>query len=233
MPNWCYNSEYIVGPKEQVKPLYDKLTKWIHDDVCKNDFHNGWIGNIVAHSGINGDKEPDSKKYLCRGELEDEFEYEENDTEGIISFSTTTAWGPFPETWGAVIKKHAPAARYYYMADEPNMAIYESNDINHKFFNEEFVVSYGFWNKDTLPEIYKKEFEDAEDGMFWDWDPDEVIGMMERITGIQIHDYDNDDEIKLLMDAFERKTVQDLDEDNYINVYKIEYYNPEKVSYEE
>ena len=233
MPNWCYNSEVIVGPKEQVKPLYDNLCKWIHDDVCKNGFSDGWLGNIVGHSGIEESMDPDSWKYHCRGELINEFEYEEENNEGIIRFSTETAWGPFPNTWYAILKKWAPDAKYYYMAEEPNMDVFESNDYKHRFFNDEFVISCELWDKDALPEIYKKEFKDSEEGMLWDWDPDEVIGMMERITGIQIHDYNNDDEVKLLMDAFEHKTLQDLDGDNYINVYKIEYYNPEEVQYEE
>ena len=230
MPNWCYNQEVIAGPKEQVKPLYDNLCKWIHDDVCKNGFSQGWLGNIVGHAGIEENNNPDNWKYHCRGEITDEFEYSEEDDKGIIRFATETAWGPFPETWYAVLKKWAPDAKYYYLCDEPNMAIYESNDINHQFFNEKFVVSYSFWDKDNLPEPYLTEFKDAGDDRDWDWDPDEVIGMMERITGITMHDYNDDGELKLLMEAFEKKTEQVLDgSDNYINVYKIEYYDPEKV----
>ena len=230
MPNWCYNYEKIVGPKEEVKPLYDKLTEWIYDDVCPNSFKDGWLGNIVSHSGIDDGKEPDYQKYPCRGELADPFSYEEENNEGIISFATTTAWGPIPATWYAVLKKHAPHAKYYYMAEEPGMAIFESNDYEHRFYDEVFVISCDFSDEENLPEIYAEEFKDSEDGMLWDWDPDEVIGMMERITGITIHDHNNDDELKLLMEAFEKKTEQDLaDSYNYINVYKIEYYDPEKV----
>lgn len=41
---------------------------------------------------------------------------------------------------------------------------------------------------------------------------------------------EKDDEVKLLMDAFDTKVMKDLkDTNNYINVYRIEYYDPEKV----
>ena len=228
MPNWCDNVERIAGPKEQVKFLCDRLNEWIHNDYYPNSFSNGWLGNIVGHSGIEEDGVPDHWKHRCRGELVDGFEYEENGDEGVIKFSTMTAWEPFPNTWYTVLKKWAPAAKYYYICSEPDMCVFESNDINHKFFNHEFVVSYGFHEKDKLPEIYLTELDDSEYGMDWDWDPDEVIGMMERITGITMHDYNDDGELKLLLEAFDRKTEQDLDGDNYINVYKIEYYDPEK-----
>ena len=223
MPNWCYNSEVIAGPKEQVKPLYNNLAKWIHDDICKNGFSQGWLGNIVGHADIETDENPDNWKYHCRGELVDEFDYYEEGNEGIIQFATETAWAPFPETWYAVLKKCAPDAKYYYMADEPNMGIYESNDINHRFFKEQFVVSYSFWDRENLPEPYLTEFKDAGDDMDWDWNEEAVIGMMQRITGTKETDF------KKLLQLFEEKTEEDLgDSDNYINVYQIEYYDPEK-----
>ena len=226
MPNWCYNSEVIAGPKEEVKPLYDNLVKWVHKDICPNGFSNGWLGNIVGWSGIESCKNPGEWKYPCRGELSDDFDYSEDGDESIIQFSTETAWGPFPETWYAIVQKYAPGARYYFMADEPNMAIYESNDINHRFFSEEFVVSYGFYDKENLKEPYLTEFKDMEDDISWDWDPDEVIGMMERITGMKIEDYNNDEELDKLIRVFEEKTSEDLgDGDNYLYVYKVKYYD--------
>ena len=110
------------------------------------------------------------------------------------------------------------------------MCLYESNDIHHRFFDQEFVISISLCEKDKLPEKYVKAFSGIEDGFHWDWDPDEVIEMMEDFTGIRVVDRHNDDEVKLLMDAFDTKVVKDLeDTDNYINVYRIDYYDPEKV----
>ena len=85
MPNWCYNQEVIAGPKEQVKPLYDNLVKWIHDDVTPNSFNNGWLGNIVWHAGLEEDINTATWKHHCRGELVDEFDYSENDNKQLKS----------------------------------------------------------------------------------------------------------------------------------------------------
>ena len=47
--------------------------------------------------------------------------------------------------------------------------------------------------------------------------------MMQRITGT------NETDIDKLLKLFEEKTEEDLgDGENYINIYKIEYYDPEK-----
>lgn len=230
MPNWCDNVERIAGPKEQVKALCDNLNKWIHEDVVPNAFSDGWLGNIVFHSGLETDKDTSKWNHHCRGELIDGFKYVEKDDEGIIEFSTYTAWAPYPETWNALLKKCAPDTKYYYTAFEPDMCLYESNDAQHRFFNDEFVISISLCEKDKLPEKYVKAFLDIEDGFYSDWDPDEVIDMMEDFTGIHVVNRHNDSEVKLLMDAFEAKVQVDLeDTDNYINVYRIEYYDPEKV----
>lgn len=230
MPNWCDNVERIVGPKKQVKALCDNLNKWIHTDIKPERPSDKWLGNIVYHSGLAADKNPGNWGYACRGELVDGFYYVENGDEGIIQFNTMTAWGPYPETWYALLKKCAPDTKYYYMAFEPNMCIYESNDAQHQFFHDEFVISVSLCEKDKLPEKYVNTFLGVEDGFHWDWDPDEVIEMMEDFTGIRVVDRHNDDEVKLLMDAFDTKMMKDLeDTDNYINVYRINYYDPEKV----
>ena len=121
MPNWCDNVERIVGPKEQVKALCDNLNKWIHTDISPERSSDKWLGNIVYHSGLAADKNPGNWGYACRGELVDGFYYEENGNEGIIQFSTMTAWGPYPKTWYALLKKCAPDAKYYYTAFEPDI----------------------------------------------------------------------------------------------------------------
>ena len=225
MPNWCDNVERIAGPKEEVKPLYDNLVKWIHDDVCPNGFKDGWLGNIVGHAGLEADPDPDNWRLRCRGELVDGFTYEEEDGEGIIGFSTYTAWVPFPGTWNALLKKWAPAAKYYYIAFEPGACIYESNDINHRFFDDAFVIDCCLWEREKLPPEYQEDFRNIEDGMHWDWNPDEVIDMMERVTGMKT-DHRNGEETDRLMEAFREKT-EDMEGDNYINVYRIDYYDPD------
>ena len=232
MANWCDNVERIAGPKEQVKPLYEKLTEWIDDDEYPDGVRKGWLGNIVNHSGIEENPDPVTWRHRSRGELIDGFHYEENGDEGIISFSTLTAWGPFPETWYAVLEKHAPDARYYYIASEPGMCIYESNDIHHRFFHDTFMIDCCLWEREKLPPFYAEEFKDMEDGLNNYWYPDEVIGMMEHITGLKI-DAEDDKAVDKLIETFEEKIADDLEGDNYINIYRARYYDPEAIAGEE
>ena len=118
MPNWCYNQEVIIGPEDEIRPLYNDLSKWTSEEYIENGFGTEWLGNIVAR-GINESREYEN--YACRGKIIDLFEPEKTDdgSEYKISFSSETAWAPMPGMWYALLKKRAPNCRYYYYAEEP------------------------------------------------------------------------------------------------------------------
>ena len=147
MPNWCYNQEVIIGPEDEIRPLYNDLSKWTSEEYIENGFGTEWLGNIVAR-GINESREYEN--YACRGKIIDLFEPEKTDdgSEYKISFSSETAWAPMPGMWYALLKKRAPNCRYYYYAEEPGCEIYCSNDVEHENFTDETVITAYVENDD-------------------------------------------------------------------------------------
>lgn len=142
MPNWCYNDCFISGPKNEVKPLYEKLNSWVSKNIKPNGFGLNWLGNIVLNAGFSVDEQEKGKDEVlrARGSIINDFEYHDDDEEPNIWFTYESAWAPFPDTWKKILRKHAPHCKFYYFAEEPGMGIYETNDINGRFFANDYYV---------------------------------------------------------------------------------------------
>lgn len=150
MPNWCNNSEIIVGPIDEIKVLYNKLVEWTSKEFIKTDFGEHWIGNIVIGAGF------DHYDLECRGWIEDYFTYQPlDDKEATIQFSSITAWSPVTDTWYKILDRHAPDSDYYYCSEEPGSCIFETNDIYSRFFDEHYIIFPCINNPDKCPEIFK------------------------------------------------------------------------------
>lgn len=68
MPNWCSNEERIIGPKNEIVPLFQNIRKWTSKNYRENGFGNLWLGNIVLGAGFEVDG--NSENCLrCRGAL--------------------------------------------------------------------------------------------------------------------------------------------------------------------
>ena len=214
MPNWCYNSEKIAGPKTEIMPLYKKLNEWTSENFCDNGFGFSWLGNIVGFAGLKRSDEDTENGYRCRGSVIDGFDIEEEDEEAIISFSSETAWAPMPGMWYALLRKYAPHCHYYYSSEEHGMCLYLSNDVGHRFFDEEYFVDVCWWNRDKVPKIYTEEFDEDSS---WDYDETSIRKSLQRILATEEQDMEK------LLAAFEEKTEKDLGDNAYIGIHKIVY----------
>ena len=185
MPNWSINHEIITGPKEEVKHLHHLLTEWTSKDYMENGFGTKWLGNIVKFAGFNITDEDPVHGFKCRGSISESFELEDiNENEAKITFASETAWAPMPTMWYAVIKKFAPNSKYYYYSEEIGMGLYLSNDVDHRFFTEEYLVDT-FYDEDT-PEIITKNF--PESG--YDYTHQDIIRGLQNILGTTEEDFD-------------------------------------------
>ena len=153
MPNWCSSAYAVEGDAREIKNLYE-LMKGLEDretPSVPNGFGTTWLGCLVDALG------KDWHTVSCRGswcclELKD----------GVLKFSTETAWCPCNEVLDLVREKF-PSFRYYYMTEEPGMEIYETNDDAGIYFPDRYYLDVC-----TLEEKYCDEyFTELQDVFKW------------------------------------------------------------------
>ncbi len=152
MPNWCSTAYAIEGDAKEVKQLYE-LMKGLQErkePSVENGFGTSWLGCLVDALG------GDYNTVYCRGywdclDMKD----------GVLCFTTETAWAPCNEILDLVREKF-PSLRYYFQAEEPGMAIYETNDSEGLYFPDRYYVDactpdegYDSEYFSTLPEVYE------------------------------------------------------------------------------
>jgi hypothetical protein len=133
MPNWNTTSVYVTGPEEQVNALYELMVSLENADkpAIENGFGNKWYGCLVNALG------EDWESVRCRGS----WMSLEKDSDTRLLWYDETAWGPVLEVF-KLIENHFPGLKVYWLCEEPGMCIYESNDVDHKFFDVQFILYY-------------------------------------------------------------------------------------------
>ncbi len=150
MPNWCSTAYAIEGDAKEVKQLYE-LMKGLQErkePSVENGFGTSWLGCLVDALG------GDYNTVYCRGDWNG---LEMKD--GVIRFSTETAWSPCNETFDLVCEKF-PSLRYYFQAEEPGMVIYETNDSEGIYFPDRFYVDV-CTNEEVYDSTYLSELKDV------------------------------------------------------------------------
>lgn len=160
MPNWASSSYAIVGEKEEIKALYDLMNELQSrkEPLVKNGFGCNWLGCLVT--ALGGDWE----KVHCRGsweslELKDDCQ---------LNFNTETAWSPCNEVMDLIIEKY-PSLGYYYICEEPGMALYITNDEFRNYFPERYKVDLCtpeedyeteyFYSMESLSKWFRKHYD--------------------------------------------------------------------------
>jgi len=192
MPNWNSTAVIVTGPSKDISDLYNIMCSLEEADkpTIENGFGNRWYGCLVEALGAKWDK------VRCRGSWYDVEKYDEN----TLKWWDETAWGPLTEVFD-VIEKHYPDVEIYWQCEEPGMSIYASNDINHKFFNTQFIFYYD--------EFEQSEYFDSEDELL-----DFVNDYLKDKSDIKV-----DKPIKTLEEL--DKFMEDSDDFCY---YKYKYY---------
>jgi len=147
MPNWCSASYAIEGDVKEVKNLYE-LMKGLQErkePSVPNGFGTAWLGCLVDALG------GDWHETRCRGDWGN---LEMND--GVLTFTTETAWCPCNETFELVCRSF-PTLRYYYQSEEPGMAEYWTNDTEGKYFPDKYIADLctpdGEWHKEYFSDL--------------------------------------------------------------------------------
>ena len=133
MPNWCFSSYVVTGEEKEVCDLYEKMKSLEEreESLVENGFGKRWLGNLVTLLG------GDWHTVYCRGEWSD---LEKDDDNGALRFNTMSAWGD-PDEVKDFLQKHYPHLEFYFIAEEPGMGYYATNDADGEFFPERYYFS--------------------------------------------------------------------------------------------
>lgn len=147
MANWASVSYAIEGSRETLQKIEEAIlmamatkdNKYEEYKACKN-------------LGITFD---DTKVYLG-GTIEDEPWYDDG---GALHLYAEERWGL--QDFNDLLEKHFPDIKVYWVVEEPNMKIYETNDVEGKYFSDRFLVDacidgiYFYEYFKDEPSIYK------------------------------------------------------------------------------
>ena len=134
MANYSYTNLYVYGSQEELANLFKKLKRWTRKDERKpkTAFGCGWLGFIAEGAGIQAlDLRAGVEKFQFDGK-------------GRLYICYTSAWGPQPTFWEAVLRKFAPACKSYYLSEESCQGLYVTNDK----FSRVIIADYAIpaWN---------------------------------------------------------------------------------------
>jgi len=130
MPNWAYTTYKIVGKKEEIADLYNKIEQLgkTEEPLVPPDFGNYWLGCLITILGGNW------KEIHCRGSITCS-----SMDDDVLSIDTETAWGEMDEV-RHFIEKIYPALNIYYYEEECGCEIYQTNDKHGHFFPERYIL---------------------------------------------------------------------------------------------
>ncbi len=190
MPNWCSTAYAIEGDAKEVNELYE-LMKGLQErkePSVENGFGTSWLGCLVDALG------KDWNEVYCRGDWKGL-----DMKDGVLHFTTETAWSPCNEIFNFVREKF-PSLRYYFQAVELGMAIYETNDSEGLYFPDRYYVvactpdeEYDSECFSTLPEVYEWIEELAEQPIKSQEDVDRLVEQWQKENEdafCYIHEYE-------------------------------------------
>ena len=120
MPNWCYTTYKLTGPKESIEPFYEMLKELqdMKEPYVENGFGNLWLGCIVNRLG------GDWNKISCRGDVT---YYGINDDGTELTMDCEIAWAESPE-FRHFLEDKLSGVRIVHRSEEPGLAGYWTND---------------------------------------------------------------------------------------------------------
>lgn len=159
MPNWCYNTTFIYGDKEQLEEFWNVIEKEVlkgDKGLKANSWGNLWLGNIFLH--FYNEEEALKLGLLYRGSFieGDENALYYNKEKGFIQMQYETAWNPNIESWEQLLYDYFPKLKHATESEESGMGIYVIKDDEKLFFNDKYVLN-ALINDDFYTEYFSKD----------------------------------------------------------------------------
>lgn len=100
-------------------------------------FGTAWLGNVASNFKIDPDS-IENRGYIEYIEPTCHF--------GRFTIDVESAWKPMNKIWDDILAEHFPAVKYVMTAHDEENNIYINTDADHKFFTDEWHVSYPYKN---------------------------------------------------------------------------------------
>ena len=154
MANICFTQYVVKGDMSDLKDLYAKMKSLESGEatVVDAEAEKCWMGNLINLLG------GDWNNYECRGNF---YDVELKEESGILTYNVDSNWMELSEVRGFLNEQY-PSLIIYFRAEEPGCNIFETNDIESKYFERhklsfnnidfERVELYFF----TLEELFAK-----------------------------------------------------------------------------
>lgn len=146
MPNWCSTNYLVEGDEAQLNELYNAMKELTtaEESLVKNDFGKTWCGNLVAKLG------GDWNEVWCRGYWDypdlSTIPYKDGSKRKGLCFWVESAWRELSE-WRNFLNEKFPLLHFFYVAEELGSDVFETNDIDHHFFVDKYIVNLGDGNE--------------------------------------------------------------------------------------
>ena len=132
MANWASTSYRIEGSESDLKKVYDVIDNFVtgKSKPVLEDASKEWEGNIVKALGASDEQ---LKESYLRGFIE---EYELDGD--VIRINAEEAWGA--TDFRHILGKLMPELTIYYIVEEAGCDVFATNDIDGKYFPEQYLV---------------------------------------------------------------------------------------------
>lgn len=187
MANICLTNYIVTGKESELRDLYSKME---FANESENALDISYCYFLVTTLGC---EYPD---FYCRGDFYDVFIEEKEGEPPYLSFVIESAWRELSE-WRAFINSKYPHLKFYFIAEEYGEDIFETNDKDHKYFVDKYILHI-----DGDNEYFR--FDEQED-------------IVKRINGATNLNVKTFDECLALSDTL------DSDDPNYFRIRVIDY----------
>ena len=132
MANWASTSYRIEGSESDLKKVYDVIDNFVtgKSKPVLEDASKEWEGNIVKALGASDEQLKES--YLR--EFIEEYELDGD----VISINAEEAWGA--TDFRHILGNLMPELTIYYIVEEAGCDVFATNDIDGKYFPEQYLV---------------------------------------------------------------------------------------------
>ena len=190
MTNWASTSYCIEGSKENLKKIFKAIDGFMTGRRKPKDekTDKGWEGNILEALGAS---EEQMKIYYLRGFIQT-YELDDN----VLKIAAEEAWDI--TDFRKVLKQLMPELIIYYCVEETGFEIYQTNDVEGKYFKYKFLVDCC-----VKEEYHYEDFETQEQAIKF------VANLLDKedISEEEIEDWNDEHQ----------------DNDEYIYIHEFEY----------